>query len=234
MRQLLMLLTFFSLSTVALNGQIGVSTKFQVNSHKYATESVSDASLEYGLNYWFRFKNKRIEFLPEVVYSSHSEDPLLSENRFESFKRTYIGLNIPTHIYPLDFEGDCNCPTFSKQGSFIKKGFHWIINPGLMSHKVDAPLREAFGTDTWSESSLVFRIGIGAGLDIGVTDLITITPFATYNKDFGVKYPAVDPSNPGQIIQGDPLSQNFNRVHAGLRLMFRPDYVKQNGGFRRR
>jgi len=77
---------------------------------------------EVGLGYWFRLKNKRMEFIPEVSYMSLAGDGVGGLGDLTGFN-----VNANIFIYPLDFHSDCNaCPTFSKDGGLIKKGFHWI------------------------------------------------------------------------------------------------------------
>ena len=78
-----------------------------------------------------------------------------------------------TNIYFLDLLGDCNCPTFSKQGPTINKGIFLQLSPGLtywnQSYTSQSGDNEA--------SNITFSIAAGLGVDIGITDLITLTPF---------------------------------------------------------
>ncbi len=216
------------------SAQFGVSAKFNANTWKTIDDfsqelTITEPSIEFGLNYWFRLKNYRVEFLPEVTFANYTNDLGLTFNA-ASIKRSYFGFQVNTLVYPLDFEGDCNCPTFSKQGDFFSKGFHWMVTSGVLFHQAEAiDIRDAI--ESKPVSSTVPRVGLGAGLDIGLQDIITISPFAVYNLDFSVAQPIEIYSSTNSMIE---TSHNMRRITFGLRLMFRPDYVKQNGGFRRR
>jgi len=224
----LLLVTLICLSANVISAQFGISARYQSNNvskwnDQFSNEDWTDgklfeSSLAFGVNYWFRLKNKRIEFLPEVTYMNVDERDFRGTGapdigNFPS-ELTTFAFNSNIQIYPLDFDGDCNCPTFGKDGSLIKKGFYWIINPGVSYNVVSI---DPFEGD---HSSIIPRIGIGAGLDIGVQKYITISPFAMFNKDFGL-------STDTSIL---PVyeSTGRNSFTAGLRILFRPDYVKTN------
>ena len=77
------------------------------------------------------------EFLPELSYEF--SDGLVSAQPAEvSFSSFNMNLNI--NVYPLDFYNDCDCPTFSKEGGPLEKGFHFIISPGVRYYKWDNAL----------------------------------------------------------------------------------------------
>ena len=243
MKSLLSILLFFAIVT-STHAQFGISAKYQSNKAsgwegKYGGDKdISPASIEYGLNYWLRLKNKRVEFLPELTYASSkaSFEDIGFAIELSQFNRTSIGIGVNTHIYPLDFEGDCNCPTFSKDGNIVSKGFHWIINTGVISHNIENKLfapslgaREEYTFENTNQ--ITFRAGLGIGLDIGITELFTLVPYAMYSRNFGLESPDLSdlPSAPNPSI-----STSLDQFNVGLRLVFRPDYIKSNGGFRRR
>jgi len=222
-------------------GQFGVSAKYENNSNKgwinSSNEQILKNSLEFGVNYWFRLKNKRVEFLPEISYALASQEFGASSFVVDiaSAERSAIYFNLNTQIYPLDFEGDCNCPTFSKDGNLIKKGFYWLISPGIGYHNVNTSFSIPAETiDVEETGQLKPRLGIGAGLDIGIKDFLTVSPFILYNKDFGVDMPGIEYTDDAPTMQADGISSDINTWQFGIRLMFRPDYVKSQGGFRRR
>lgn len=89
-----------------------------------------------------------------------------------------IDFDFNTAIYPFDFAGDCHCPTFSKDGELIKKGFFFELQPGL-GYQVLKRLR----TDPDDPAKLpirskniVFKLGGAAGLDMGFSEHFTVTP----------------------------------------------------------
>ena len=245
MKRYLSLVTIVLITATYSLGQFGVSAKYQSNNtsgwddvYDGITE-LEPSGIEYGINYWLRLKNKRIEFLPEITYASSNTEYLAQGFAIElsRHKRSSIGLGVNTHIYPLDFEGDCNCPTFSKDGNLVSKGFHWIINTAVINHSIEntfsAPLNGLLEPVTYDESSITARVGLGAGLDIGITELITIVPFGLYTRNFGLKGPNATLSD-NDVLPSDAVSSSLDQLHFGLRLVFRPDYIKSNGGFRRR
>jgi hypothetical protein len=135
----------------------------------------SDGITEVGIDYWFKpFEERRIEFTPTLMagFDSYGLDQMGVD---------YLGLSfVPkTKIYPMDFEGDCDCPTFSKDGNFLTKGFFLELAPGVIysTHRF-INMDDALGPIVdESQSSVSWRLGVGAGVDIGVSDLITITPY---------------------------------------------------------
>lgn len=209
-------------------GQFGISAKYNNNSYKEWNNTVADqfsdpnffsSSLEFGLNYWLRLKNRRIEFLPEITYSKSETTDLSNFVDLESHSLTSYGFNLNVQVYPLDFEGDCDCPTWSKDGNLIDKGFYWLLSPGYYQGKL-ATQSSSINTDEITISGL--KLGVGAGLDIGLNDLITISPFAMYQLYFGNDWLTLP-----QLYSLDSNSEtntNNNQIQLGVRFILRPDY----------
>ncbi|MBT8191027.1 MAG: hypothetical protein KJO29_11420 [Bacteroidia bacterium] len=240
---IILVIIFFSSDAYS---QIGVSAKYLNSNTRGWNDFIENSSegetfmqngMEFGLNYWFRLKNQRIEFLPEVIYSKRSQEEFLPQLDInESARMTTIGINTNVQIYPLDFYNDCNCPTFSKDGNVITKGFYWLISPGIaqVSKELMYLNSDISGGEIEtleSSSRIITHIGIGAGLDIGIADLFTISPFAVYDLSFGHQWNEL--AEPLASTGTNELDTNISSLNFGLRLMFRPDYVKQNRGFRR-
>ena len=170
-----------------------------------------------GLDYWTRLPQKRVEFYPELAFSSFkstSYGPAFETN-------TYVGKSLSallnTHFYLLDFAGDCDCPTFSKKGNLLKKGFFLSSHFGGQWHN-----KNSFSSaESYASVSPIF--GIGAGLDIGLTDLITITPFIQYQVAINDNWEsfAID-HNRNELVEFETSS--FQQLHFGFRIGFRPDY----------
>lgn len=216
-----------------VKAQFGINAGYQVNqidgwalNTNGITSDITGNGVAVGLDYWFRLKNQRIEFLPELNYTSF-ESIHFENNDFideVGFKIEFFSFYFNTNIYLLDFLGDCDCPTFSKQNNFFKKGFFIQISPGLTLPNFE------YTNDQASQSgSIQANIALGAGLDIGLTDLITLTPLirARYqpNMEWNATFP--DPNdlsnpdvNPPNI--GTP-SANIVQYYAGLRLGIRLD-----------
>ena len=166
-----------------------------------------ESGFSIGLDYWFRLKRKRLEFLPTIFYSSYQ-----GENNIANF-----GLRANTSIYPFDFSGDCNCPTFSKENDLLKKGFFIRLSPGLSYWQTKPFESEVEKTDAW-----LAEIMAGMGLDIGISNLLTISPEIRIRHIFESSWNGVVEYN----------TDNFQLLEPNIRIGFRLD--KKNYGFKRR
>jgi len=93
-------------------------------------------------------------------------------------------LSIPVHIYPFDLWGDCNCPTFGKQHDFFKKAFYLEFIPALSVKQLK--LADQLVTEqVWNAA---FHIGLGTGINIAVSDHLTISPMLSYHLGFAEKW----------------------------------------------
>lgn len=220
----------FMLIGCSLSAQYGIRVKYASQSgevldfSKTILETQDDIysnSIELGLDYWLKPFEKRIEFIPELAYSfsNYESDKVALDQSAFSFI-------LNTRAYPMDLGSDCDCPTFSKEGSFVTKGFYFELSPGIMYNTQSLetsswPMdREAFSS---SISDLAFRLGIGAGLDIGISNLLTINPFITYN--------IISSNNPTPLLgEADPrvdltnVEGDISQLVFGIRLSFRPNY----------
>ena len=215
----LFLISLFSTA----NAQIGVSAGYKIMpatewSEAFAANPSAFNGLEVAVDYWFRLKNKRIEFLPELSYERYTNN-----HRTERDELRFYNFFLNTNFYLLDFEGDCNCPTFSKGGNIFEKGFFVQISPGVMRFSSEAVSQADFldpEQSQSSDSSTHFGIRLGAGLDIGITDFITLTPLARYTF-----IPSIGRDDFGQKFLGDAsqAETQLGQLFAGVRLGFRWD-----------
>ncbi|MBI1223903.1 MAG: hypothetical protein GC192_01585 [Bacteroidetes bacterium] len=131
------------------------------------------AGWQAGVDYWFRLKKRRIEFTPELSFSRFKKE-------FENgqLDHSIIGFHFNTDVYIFDLASDCNCPTFSKDGNFFSKGFFLELSPGVILARNHLQLRNDIKQTDEELTEDIFALGgsVGAGLDIGVSDLFTITP----------------------------------------------------------
>jgi len=171
-----------------------------------------------GVDYWLRLPQNRIEFYPEIRYSRYKTSAqLIALSQDIEVNSSSLGLVLNTHFYFLDFFGDCDCPTFSKRGGLVKKGFFLSLHPGVYYHKKSSDF--ALG----QLDSVSPQIGIGAGLDIGVSNLITVSPTIQYSFGFN------DTLDGAAALISVPEFQNlesatFRQFLFGLRVGLRPDY----------
>lgn len=217
-----------SLFLHTVSAQIGLNFRYgdmnpQLWEAQSSTERLFASTYDIGIDYWFRLKNYRVEFMPEI-YTSVSK----TANESSEYRYTGYGLASNVNIYLFDFEGDCGCPTFSKDGNFITKGFYLSVAPFIQNNN-KAEWSE--GDTRTKVSSLSYGGSIGAGIDIGIRDLITLSPYIRY------KFVPVDSWSGFQAANSSSIpDENINTsyIQVGLRLGFRPDYVREQNKFKKR
>ena len=231
--QRLFIAILFILFHYVSTAQFGITIKqnfnsFQVWEDRSAAALRSTVDLfplgqEYGFDYWVRLKNRRIDFLPQLAFSTF-RTKLNGSSFIDGYILNRGHFNLNTNFYFLDFNNDCDCPTFSKQGNFLTKGFFIQLSPGivynreLINYIVDDP-------DYDLKTNVSYKLGIALGLDIGFTDLFMITPMVGFNY-----YPSVDWESfdllhyDATIISPTSNQTTIQEFQVGIRLGFRPDY----------
>jgi hypothetical protein len=180
-----------------------------------------DNGVHYELDYWFRLRNVRVEFFPALGFSRHQ----MINNAFgladEDFQLQVYRFAFHTQLYPFDFFGDCDCPTFSKQNPFFKKGFFLSVSPAL------SLLNPRLSDDLADSRIWTPGITIGAGIDIGFSDFITLTPFAQYGYDLNASWEGISDFIPEENRTSDSSELDtaapvmLERWQIGARLGFR-------------
>jgi hypothetical protein len=173
-------------------------------------------SFEIGIDYWARLKNYRIEFYPEISVNTSKTN--ISQFELEYLQKAGLKFLVNTRFYPFDFMGDCDCPTFSKQGNWLSKGIFIYVSPGLNWEKYEA------NTDVIDMNNFTWSIGSGIGLDIGVNDFITLSPFVGYRYNSNVDWIEL-----ARRIGRTNLEFNYTQVQFGLRIGIRFDYINNPG-----
>jgi hypothetical protein len=166
---------------------------------------------EVGLNYWFRLPQKRIEFMPTVYYAATEFTGGLGQGFTEA------GFQFKVNIYPFDFGGDCDCPTFGKQGPQLQKGFFFQVAPGYALYMPEDSFVEY-------ENKSGFTMAAAVGLDIGLSNLVTITPVAGIRYGFSSYADVFYTDVNGQPFGTDDPS--LTTFQAGLQVSFRFDHRK--------
>jgi hypothetical protein len=168
-----------------LHGQMGIHVlKSGMDAPKWeAAVNEADRSFYFpgvylGLDYWFRLKDQRIEFHPELSYRQNEKD--------YTFKM--YGFHVNTNFYFLDFFDDCMCPTFGKKDPIFKKGLFFQLSPGIsyMTMEVLNGASDVAGP----EEKWIFDVGAGFGLDIGLSNYVTVTPQIKMRYSPGVQWSA--------------------------------------------
>ncbi|MBR9921145.1 MAG: hypothetical protein GYB31_09920 [Bacteroidetes bacterium] len=180
----LFILTLFILP-LSGNAQIGVFGSYNSMNTPAENDYMAQAQLfqptlyqqsySLGIDYWWRPEKFRWEFYPSLVFQQATNDSFTSG----SFSVRDLGFHLNMNIYPFDFLSDCDCPTFSKQDPIFKRGFFLQLSPGLnwSTHEHDFSGQPA---PTLIQEGLTYRLGIGAGLDLGLSDFFTISPYVRH------------------------------------------------------
>ena len=171
-------------------------------------------SLFLSLNYEFSIQNYRIAFVPEIGGALFENDII----DLGTFKNKTLRFQLNTHIYFLDFEGDCDCPTFSKKGNPLKKGLFLNISPGVSYF---ANTLETL-TSNITDNLIKPNIGAGLGYDIGVNKNITLTTFANAYFFSGLTWPGLsnlltNPSTGNKTANG---ATSISQIQAGIVLRY--------------
>ncbi len=171
-----------------------------------------NAGWQVGVDYWFRLKKRRIEFMPEISFSNYKHSFTGGEMKMKQF-----GLHFNTAVYIFDLASDCNCPTFSKDGNVLGKGFFLELSPGLTFLSHDFSDNSVLGA-YYPGKSLGFGGSLGAGLDLGFSDLFTITPLARFyyypslNAVDDLQPAGVEPTELTQIFVGLRFRLHFKEM----------------------
>ncbi len=223
----LLIAIIYLVSTSCMFGQINLSSYFsKINAKDWQSQIDSklgnqnnlnyQQAFSFGVSYWFRLPQRRIEFTPEISYADFEGQYTYPNDGTFDVDIHFHQFNFHTNIYFLDFEGDCHCPTFGKQDPILKKGLFFQISPGVMfsSYNVN-------NGDISKATS--FQIGAGLGLDIGLSENFTITPIVRLKQHFNVNWVNLDQyliEGNGDFENHDNLS-NILQLEAGLQFGIR-------------
>ncbi len=162
------LLLFFL--PVALSAQLGAQFQYRLPLSIAESSMLADPLIQSGWSagivYSFRRSGIRIEWIPGLHYMQTSAESTASMDLAGSG----VQATVDVRIYPMDLYGDCMCPTFSRKGQVFQKGF--FIEGGAGGYY----LSQETGVESQSGGNFLARIG--AGLDIGLSRRLTITPGA--------------------------------------------------------
>ena len=211
----------------SISAQLNLSTFYsKINATDWQTQIDSklgnqnnlnyNQAFTFGLSYWFRLPQKRVEFTPEISYADFEGEYVFPNDGQFNVDIHLHQLNFHTNIYILDFAGDCNCPTFGKQEPIFKKGLFLQVSPGVMFSSYNVNEGDV-------SNATSFQIGAGIGLDIGLSENFTITPIFRAKQHFNVNWLNLDQ----YLIEGnenfedhDNLS-NILQFEAGLQFGIR-------------
>ncbi len=214
----------FTQAQFGINGSYRTATAPDwdlVNTNNGERTELLGAGFAVGIDYWFRLPNYRVELLPELnAFRSTAQIPGSIE-----LTNSLYSLFLNTNIYILDFRGDCECPTFSKSGATFEKGFFLQVSPGISLPVFEDTMPNLPDKSTVTGSPTI-SIGLGVGIDLGVSDLLTITPLVGFRY-----YPSLTWKGRFPAIEGDELDNfileseesHLNQFYGGIRFGFRFD-----------
>lgn len=237
--RLLIFIIFLGLSNTGFT-QFTLSYKYDQNSvsdwedivtaYTSGSESIVGSTHNLAVGYWLKpLKEYRWNVIPEISYGQSKSEINASETLNAEHKWNTIELTINNLFYPLNMESDCNCPTFSKDGNFFTKGF--FVNASI-GYALNQFTITSFDQE-YDSSSNGLKLGIGMGIDIGINDLLTLSPIINYNfrpqteweelRDhiFGT---SPQPSNYESLENSTTVTQ----WEFGIRANFRFDYLREN------
>ncbi len=216
------ILSILTFSFLIVQAQFGIAAVFTAPQTSFADgnfEDFLDDGLEFSANYWFRLKEKRIEFLPTVSYAKYNYTDLSLQGEEPIFPASYqeIGFQLHTRIYPFDFGTDCDCPTFGKQAPALEKGFFLQLSPGVSWLEDTNSIAPADQALEQKASAVLPTIGLAVGLDFGLSNLVTISPIA------GVRYAIGDAPNALEYVVAPQNNDKYGKFFAGIHLGIRLD-----------
>lgn len=230
MKNLVFTIALLFISTNFLVAQIGISAAYSsIHTPGWdeikTMESIESYGNGYtiGLDYWTRLKNYRVEFLPELSYSRFTlfadDTPPGIQSEMNIFA---FALN--TQIYLFDIDGDCDCPTWGKEGSFFNKGFYFMLGPGISLVNQQDELTEGFTSSFLSNDSTIrLLLSAGAGFDIGITKSITLTFFGKIKWHSANEWLGLNrfiELSPNPVEYGD-TSSVITQFESGLKVQYR-------------
>lgn len=205
----------FCLFSQFATAQLGVSVFYKnIMPSTWNESNITDFKSNHyvgaDIDYWFRLKKRRWEFMPSVQFAWGD----VTNNN----KGYQIGALLKNQVYVFDFVDDCNCPTFSKQGNTIKKSFFVALQAGAFYNNLSVSPSEQVAVQP---NGITGQFGLGVGYDLGITDFYTITPSIHYLY-----------STPLAWENTSSIKSAMRGLHFGIRSGFRFDY-KKKGRMRR-
>jgi hypothetical protein len=232
MKKLSLIFVLCIICSFTISGQFTLSTRYEFNdtgnweeaikTNHSTTDRFINNSYSIHVGYWIKMlKEYRWEMIPELGMGKGSSE-VFNNTIIQNFKYDWsrFDLTLNNHIYLLNMESDCNCPTFSKDGNALAKGVFINIAPGIAYNSLkDTNLSEGIEN---KESSMGVFVKMGFGFDIGIGDLFTISPIFNYTLRPASKWTSLDPGS----ASPKEVSANVSQREIGLRAIFRFDYVR--------
>jgi hypothetical protein len=165
-----------------------------------------------GLEYALPIKQLRMELVPGLALSRLSTPEILGINTTS----TGYSAHLLWRIYPFDLQGDCNCPTFSRQGNLLQKGI-WLAALGgvtAMDNRINFDLLQGVSV----RRTLNVLVGVQAGIDLGLSERLTLSPFLGYNYLPDVAWPELSTLlAPELLVTAPAVESAVSTIQLGVR-----------------
>lgn len=174
MKLLTFLFFFFMIfQTLSVNAQLGLNVSYTNETlPEMKLEEIRDvgsvAAIVSALSYEISIPNYRVNFYPSLAVARSINHAGIFDQDLNQYR---YGVGLPIKFYVLDIEGDCNCPTFSQRSDFFAKGFFFELMAAHWLTRTEIDLKDDIQSGTSTE------FGLGAGLDIGLSDRFTFCIF---------------------------------------------------------
>jgi len=189
MRNSLFILFIFISFLSAVNSQYDFSVHYNkqiftdwnsVIEASYANESdIFQNAIGFGAGYRYFPHQTRIGYVPEIgiSYAKNEKSALFQQEGLTKYILLQAYLSLSIQIFPLDLEGDCNCPTFGKQNDFFKKAFFLKFIPGLAYQNLQLENINANSVN----HNFVYSFGFGTGINLALSQKLSIAPEVSYH-----------------------------------------------------
>lgn len=159
------------------------------------------------------FENYRIQF-----HINAGTDHATTNLEDRTIKLRKGDLSLITKAFLLSLEADCDCPTFSREAGLLEKGFYMELITGMTTFKGELSEQTTIISEDFG---LTFNLGIGMGIEIGINDYVTVSPFLRYRRHFNLEWEnlqedivAFDPT----VVPEGNNNTAINQISAGIRL----------------
>ena len=220
-----LLLFLLLITSIFVEAQIGIGVGYLNHdpSNNWLTttsntnQELPGSGFATSIDYRLKLKSIRIEFYPYLGFSRQQQDLHFNTEPINA-EVTGFHLGLNSRIYPLDLEGDCDCPTWRKEGPTLEKGLFLQLGAGLSLYRFTLDLSETSFLD--NDAAPFF--GGGLGFDIGISDLLTITPQAMIHYYPKVTWESLESDMilgiPDEIKAETSLLQYQLGIHLGFHL----------------
>lgn len=226
LHRILPLTVLLLLACFTSKAQVGIRTAFvQLQAPGYELSQQGQNFLfppgsgpAFSIDYRLKLKNLRLEFRPELQWVI----PRSGENAGWLTQGNYLGIWGNMTIFPFDLKGDCDCPTFGRQGSPIYKSLFLEVAPGLHFLVNDVNVSIPGSNDiSFQDGELVPGGAIAVGAELKIQRNLAISPFARVVFFPDLSWPGL--LEAAEAASLDPLEERttLNGLQVGLRIGFR-------------